>query len=197
MTVGDNVGFGLDVRKVGLRRGRQIDEALVAGADRGVEGSEAEPVVGRTQRKVAGARAMAFRPKCLLLDEPLSNLDAKLRLEMRAEIRRIVKQTGITAIYVTHDQKEALSMADGMLVMKLGGCSGWGPGELYRGAGVEVCGGFCGSQFPGGGVVEVSRVMKIEDGGGSWWWKIQSENRNPRSRKLIAACPFRPESAPE
>jgi ABC-type Fe3+/spermidine/putrescine transport system ATPase subunit len=82
---------------------------------------------------VALARALAIRPRCLLLDEPLSNLDAKLRLDMRAEIRDIVKKTGITAVYVTHDQKEALSMADGIAVMSKGQLQQTGsPEDLYR-----------------------------------------------------------------
>jgi len=69
---------------------------------------------------VALARALVIKPKCLLLDEPLSNLDAKLRLEMRTEIRRICKKAGLTAVYVTHDQKEALSVADRIAIMDRG-----------------------------------------------------------------------------
>jgi len=72
---------------------------------------------GGQQQRVALARALVIRPQCLLLDEPLSNLDAKLRTEMRAEIRRICKEAGLTAIYVTHDQKEALSIADRLAVL--------------------------------------------------------------------------------
>src|SRR5207244_12584041 len=76
---------------------------------------------------------MAVRPACLLLDEPLSNLDAKLRHEMRSEIRRICKSLGYTTIYVTHDQKEALSIADRIAVMNVGRLAQVGtPGELYQ-----------------------------------------------------------------
>jgi iron(III) transport system ATP-binding protein len=75
---------------------------------------------GGQQQRAALARALAVGPKCLLLDEPLSNLDAKLRLEMRSEIRRICKSSGFTTIYVTHDQKEALSIADRIILMKEG-----------------------------------------------------------------------------
>src|SRR5690606_21264172 len=75
---------------------------------------------GGQQQRVALARALVVRPDCLLLDEPLSNLDAKLRLEMRTEIRRICGASGLTAIYVTHDQKEALSIADRMAVLNFG-----------------------------------------------------------------------------
>ncbi len=87
---------------------------------------------GGQQQRVALARALVIHPKCLLLDEPLSNLDAKLRLEMRTEIRRICKQAGLTAIYVTHDQKEALSVADRLAVLNGGVVEQCGtPQEVY------------------------------------------------------------------
>jgi iron(III) transport system ATP-binding protein len=82
---------------------------------------------------VALARALVVKPTCLLLDEPLSNLDAKLRLEMRSEIRRICKSSGLTAVYVTHDQNEALSIADRMVVLDKGHIQQLGtPQQIYR-----------------------------------------------------------------
>jgi iron(III) transport system ATP-binding protein len=88
---------------------------------------------GGQQQRVALARAMVIRPRCLLLDEPLSNLDTKLRTEMRGEIRRICKEAGLTAIYVTHDQKEALSVGDRIAVMEGGHIRQSGtPAEVYR-----------------------------------------------------------------
>ena len=88
---------------------------------------------GGQQQRVALARAMVIHPQCLLLDEPLSNLDAKLRLEMRGEIRRICKDAGLTAVYVTHDQKEALSIADRLAVMHAGVLQQCGPPrDVYR-----------------------------------------------------------------
>jgi len=134
MTVGENVAFGLDVRKVkGGDRERRIDEALSQVQMGHLKDRKPAQLSGGQQQRVALARALAIRPKCLLLDEPLSNLDAKLRLDMRAEIRRIVKETGITAIYVTHDQKEALSMADAIAVMRNGRVEQTGtPEALYR-----------------------------------------------------------------
>jgi ABC-type Fe3+/spermidine/putrescine transport system ATPase subunit len=88
---------------------------------------------GGQQQRVSLARALVVRPKCLLLDEPLSNLDAQLRLEMRSEIRRIVKENDLTGVYVTHDQAEALSMADRMAVMDQGVVVQVGPPEeIYR-----------------------------------------------------------------
>src|SRR5439155_134007 len=87
---------------------------------------------GGQQQRVALARALVVHPDCLLLDEPLSNLDAKLRLEMRTEIRRICRAAGLTAIYVTHDQKEALSIADRMAVLNKGRIEQIGrPQDLY------------------------------------------------------------------
>jgi iron(III) transport system ATP-binding protein len=88
---------------------------------------------GGQQQRVALARALVVRPRCLLLDEPLSNLDAKLRLEMRSEIRRVCKEFGLTTIYVTHDQKEALSVADRMAVLDGGKLLQLGsPLEVYQ-----------------------------------------------------------------
>jgi iron(III) transport system ATP-binding protein len=88
---------------------------------------------GGQQQRVALARALAAEPDCLLLDEPLSNLDARLRLHMRSELRSLVKSTGATAVYVTHDQKEALSMADRVAVMRDGKVMQVGtPRELYH-----------------------------------------------------------------
>ena len=134
MTISDNVGFGLDVRKIkGEERAKRVGEALEMVQMGHLKDRKPNQLSGGQQQRVALARALAIRPKCLLLDEPLSNLDAKLRLEMRSEIRRIVKATGITAIYVTHDQKEALSMADGIAVMKSGKLQQTGsPADLYK-----------------------------------------------------------------
>jgi iron(III) transport system ATP-binding protein len=88
---------------------------------------------GGQQQRVALARALVIRPSVLLLDEPLSNLDAKLRIELRSEIRRICKEAGTTTVYVTHDQKEALSMADRVAIMKNGVVQQVGaPEDLYR-----------------------------------------------------------------
>jgi len=88
---------------------------------------------GGQQQRVALARALVIRPRCLLLDEPLSNLDAKLRLEMRTEIRRVCKEFKLTTVYVTHDQKEALSVSDRMAILDGGKILQVGsPREVYR-----------------------------------------------------------------
>ncbi len=133
MSVGENVGFGLTVRKIARsERDRRIKEALDAVRMGKFIKRKPNELSGGQQQRVALARALVIRPSVLLLDEPLSNLDAKLRLEMRSEIRRICKETGITTVYVTHDQKEALSMADGVAVLREGQAVQVGPPrELY------------------------------------------------------------------
>jgi iron(III) transport system ATP-binding protein len=134
MTVAQNVAFGLEERKVPKEETtRRVAEALES-VKMGEYGERRiHQLSGGQQQRVALARAMVIRPRCLLLDEPLSNLDAKLRLEMRAEIRRVCREAGLTAIYVTHDQKEALSIADRMAVLDGGRIQQLGtPAELYR-----------------------------------------------------------------
>lgn len=134
MTVGENVAFGLEER--GIDGDELVDrtlEALKGVQLEGYEDRRIDQLSGGQQQRVALARALVVRPKCLLLDEPLSNLDAQLRLEMRGEIRRIVKEYKLTAIYVTHDQEEALSVADKIAVMNAGRVEQVGtPEEIYR-----------------------------------------------------------------
>jgi len=97
---------------------------------------------GGQQQRVALARSLVVQPRCLLLDEPLSNLDSRLRAEMRGEIRRLCKEFGLTAIYVSHDQKEALSIGDRVVVMDAGKIRQAGaPLEMYRRPQSAVCGG--------------------------------------------------------
>jgi ABC-type Fe3+/spermidine/putrescine transport system ATPase subunit len=121
MTVADNIGFGLRLR--GIPKA-QIAERTRAMLDvvrlPGVERRYPSQLSGGQQQRVALARALVLGPKILLLDEPLSNLDAKLRVRMRDEIRRIQQELQITTVYVTHDQEEALTMADRIAVMNRG-----------------------------------------------------------------------------
>ena len=134
LTVAENVAFGLEQRQVPKREAAaRVAEALaqVHMADRAA--ARPNELSGGQQQRVALARALVVRPRCLLLDEPLSNLDAKLRLEMRTEIRRICKQAGLTAVYVTHDQKEALSIADRLAILDQGVIQQLGrPQDVYR-----------------------------------------------------------------
>jgi ABC-type Fe3+/spermidine/putrescine transport system ATPase subunit len=134
MTVGQNIAFGLEERKVAKKEIQcRVEEALAMVKLEGFEKRGIDQMSGGQQQRVSLARALVVRPKCLLLDEPLSNLDAQLRLEMRSEIRRIVKENDLTGVYVTHDQAEALSMADRMAVIDQGVVVQVGPPEeIYR-----------------------------------------------------------------
>lgn len=134
MTVFENVAYGLDVRTVALdEKRRRVAEALEIVQMSSHSGRAPNQLSGGQQQRIALARALVVKPDVLLLDEPLSNLDARLRLEMREEIRRIHAQTRITTIYVTHDQKESLSLADRIAVMREGAIEQIGdPRSIYR-----------------------------------------------------------------
>jgi iron(III) transport system ATP-binding protein len=134
LTVADNVGYGLEVRKVAAaERKARIAEALATVRMTDYAARSPNQLSGGQQQRVALARALVIKPDLLLLDEPLSNLDARLRLEMREEIRRIHAETRITTIYVTHDKKEALSLADRLAVLRDGVIEQiGGPREVYR-----------------------------------------------------------------
>jgi putative spermidine/putrescine transport system ATP-binding protein len=121
LSVFDNVAFGLHVRRVArgtvAERVRRMLGLVKLG---GLEARYPGQLSGGQQQRVAIARALVIEPRVMLLDEPLSNLDAKLRLEMRAEIKRLHQELGLTSIYVTHDQGEALSLSDRIVVMREG-----------------------------------------------------------------------------
>src|SRR5829696_4442074 len=121
MSVTRNVGFGLKMRGVPRSDARRrVEEAIGMVRLKGQERKLPGQLSGGQQQRVAIARAIVVEPPLVLMDEPLSNLDAKLRLEMRAEIRRIHNTLGATTIYVTHDQEEALSLADRIVVLRDG-----------------------------------------------------------------------------
>ncbi|MEX1049352.1 MAG: ABC transporter ATP-binding protein [Akkermansiaceae bacterium] len=134
LTVGQNIAFGLEERRIAKPEIKQrVEEALEMVQLSGYGGRSIDQMSGGQQQRVSLARALVVKPKCLLLDEPLSNLDAQLRVEMRREIRRIVKENGLTAVYVTHDQEEALAMADRMAVLTRGKIGQIGtPEQIYR-----------------------------------------------------------------
>ena len=146
MTVLENVTFGLKLRKVERRQcARRGLAALGVVQMESLAGRKPNQLSGGQQQRVALARALALEPECLLLDEPLSNLDAKLRLEMRSELRRIHEETGLTMLYVTHDQKEALSLADRVALMCDGRIVQVGPPrELYHRPGSRFAAAFLG-----------------------------------------------------
>ncbi|WP_282587830.1 ABC transporter ATP-binding protein [Lichenifustis flavocetrariae] len=121
MSVAENIGYGLKVRGVSAAaRGRKVDEMLDLIALSGFAGKRIEELSGGQRQRIAIARALAVEPKVLLLDEPLSALDLKLRQHMRAELRTLQRRAGITFIYITHDQGEALAMSDRVAVMSKG-----------------------------------------------------------------------------
>jgi putative spermidine/putrescine transport system ATP-binding protein len=134
MTVADNIGFGLSVARVPKADIQQrVTEMLALIKLEQLGGRYPYQLSGGQQQRVALARALAIRPQLLLLDEPLSALDAKIRVSLRNEIRAIQRQLGITTIYVTHDQEEALSLSDRVVVMNQGVIDQVGvPFEIYN-----------------------------------------------------------------
>jgi ABC-type Fe3+/spermidine/putrescine transport system ATPase subunit len=133
MTVAENVGYGLRIARVPKPEvAQRVDETLAFLGLTGRGGRFPNQLSGGQQQRVALARALVMSPEVLLLVEPLSNLDAKLRVSIRAELIAIQRQLGITTIYVTHDQEEALAMSDWIAVMDRGEVVQWGrPWDLY------------------------------------------------------------------
>ncbi|MFD7965190.1 ABC transporter ATP-binding protein [Streptomyces zaomyceticus] len=172
LTAADNVAFGLRVRKVKAaeRRTRAAELLDLVGLPRHGD-RYPHQMSGGQQQRVALARALALRPRVLLLDEPLSALDAKVRLSLREEIRRLQLSLGITTVFVTHDQEEALSMADRVAVLNAGRleqCAA--PAELYRRPATAFVAEFVGTmnRLPGhltdSGHVEVAGTRLPVDG---------------------------------
>ena len=121
LTAYENVAFGLRLRKVAAAELQsRVTAALASVGLAGFEQRLPARLSGGQQQRVALARAIVLKPRLLLLDEPLSNLDARLRLELRAELRRIQRELGITMLYVTHDQEEALALSDRIVIMREG-----------------------------------------------------------------------------
>ncbi|MER5389342.1 ABC transporter ATP-binding protein [Saccharopolyspora sp. NPDC002686] len=134
LTVAQNVAYGLVVRKIGkAERSEQVERALKQVGLAGYGDRRVDQLSGGQQQRVALARAVVISPSVLLLDEPLSNLDAKLREETRAQIREVQRSAGITAVYVTHDQAEAMAMSDRIAVLDRGSVHQVGtPREIYQ-----------------------------------------------------------------
>jgi putative spermidine/putrescine transport system ATP-binding protein len=169
MSVFDNVAYGLKLRKVPKPElNQRVDEMLSVVNLTHHARSRPARISGGEQQRVALARALVQRPSVLLLDEPLSNLDAKLRVRVREDIRDLQQQLGITTVIVTHDQDEALSISDRVAVMNSGSIEQYSsPAELYGRPSTRFVGGFVGSMnsYPGQVRGEASRLYAELDGG--------------------------------
>ena len=191
MTVGQNIAFGLEERKVDKAAiQKRVDEALEMVKLGGFAKRGIDQMSGGQQQRVSLARALVVRPKVLLLDEPLSNLDAQLRLEMRSEIRRIVKENNLTGVYVTHDQAEALSMADRMAVMDNGHIAQVGPPEkIYRRPVSSYVAGFIGETNLIQGVVREGGYVAAATGVLAARPSIEGWDPQPGSPVLVSIRP--------
>ena len=146
MTIGENVAYGMKVKRVGRgERNTRTSEALELVRLGGLENRKPSQLSGGQRQRVALARAIVNRPRVLLLDEPLGALDLKLRQEMQIELKRIQQEVGITFVYVTHDQEEALTMSDRLAVFNAGRIEQVGtPAEVYEHPETEFVAGFVG-----------------------------------------------------
>ncbi|UTD03094.1 ABC transporter ATP-binding protein [Treponema socranskii subsp. buccale] len=165
----DNIAYGLKIRKVTKDEIAERVMAMLKLVElEGLEGRMTNQLSGGQQQRVALARALVVQPSVLLFDEPLSNLDAKLRVAMRTEIRRIQQTVGITAIYVTHDQSEAMSISDQIIIMNKGKIAQMGtPREIYYQPKNEFVADFIGEvNFLTGSVTSIdSKAIHVDVGG--------------------------------
>ncbi len=195
MNVFDNVAYGLKMRKLPMSEiKKRVEEVLDLVGLRGLEDRFPLQLSGGQQQRVALARALVVEPKVLLLDEPLSNLDAKLRLRMREEVKKLQRRLGITTIYVTHDQEEAMSLSDRVAIMNRGRILQIGsPMEVYMSPRNLFVATFIGrSTILRGRVIESSDISVVLDAGGLRIEGYVAENiRLEKGREAIAV--MRPE----
>ena len=191
LSVYENVAYGLRARRVARPElTRRVDEALALVQLSDLARRMPGHLSGGQQQRVALARALVVRPRLLLMDEPLSNLDARLRVAMRVEIRQIQRELGITTLYVTHDQEEALAISDRLAVMQAGRVEQVGtPWDVYAHPRTPFVARFVGLS----NVVEVRVVARAgrrvtADAGG---WTLHGETDIPDTRLLAV---FRPEA---
>ena len=194
LSVAENIAFGLVERGVGMaERENRVHDALEQVRLHGLGGRRIQQLSGGQQQRVALARAIVTRPRCLLLDEPLSSLDAALRSELREEIQRIRREIGLTTLYVTHDREEALSLADRIATMREGQIVEIGtPQVLYERPATRFTAEFLGDLncLPG-------RMVSLENGIGEvqtalGTWRV-SENREFVNGAEVTLA-WRPES---
>jgi putative spermidine/putrescine transport system ATP-binding protein len=181
MSVGENVGYGLKVKKVGAHeRQRRVEEALELVRLGGYEKRRPSQLSGGQRQRVALARALVNRPAVLLLDEPLGALDLKLRQQMQNELRGLQQEVGITFVYVTHDQEEALTMSDRLAVFSDGRIEQVGaPADVYEHPVNEFVAGFVGvsniverdgTRF----TIRPEKVRILDDGAASNGLRVES-----------------------
>ena len=190
----DNIAYGLKIRKVAKDEIAERVMAMLKLVElEGLEGRMTNQLSGGQQQRVALARALVVQPSVLLFDEPLSNLDAKLRVAMRTEIRRIQQTVGITAIYVTHDQSEAMSISDQIIIMNKGKIAQMGtPREIYYQPKNEFVADFIGEvNFLTGSVTSIdSKAIHVDVGGVD----ITAESFEKVSKGNSCKIVLRPES---
>jgi iron(III) transport system ATP-binding protein len=193
MTVAQNVAYGLRVRGVGRAEiNRRVEQALKMVRMDGYADRRPTQLSGGQQQRVALARALVIEPRVLLLDEPLSNLDARLRDELREEIRRLHQETGLTMVYVTHDQKEALALADRLAVMDGGRLVQVGsPLDVYHRPLTRFVAGFLGdSNFLPGVVRRVDEKECVVDTAAATLVGVSGLNRPAPGSEVV--CSVRP-----
>ena len=193
LTVGENIAFGLRMKKLPAEAIREKTEWAVAMTSlQGMEDRKPAQLSGGQRQRVALARAIVCEPQVLLLDEPLSALDAKLRTQMRTELKSLQKRLGITFIFVTHDQEEALSMSDRIAVMNKGRVEQVGTAaEIYHHPRTEFVAGFIGET----NIVE-AEVLERKDGlifcrleGGLDLWIRDGNGARLGSKMLVSVRP--------
>ncbi len=194
MTVEANISYGLERRKVPKdeirKRVGEMVELMGLGS---MEKRRPSQISGGQQQRVALARSLVLNPKILLLDEPLASLDRKLRKEMQAELKRIQREVGVTFLYVTHDQKVALSLSDTIAVMDKGKLAQVGPpNEIYETPRTKGVADFMGASniFPGKVIASDTRKVQLETEGGLR--VIALENKDMRSEE-VTGISVRPE----
>ena len=195
MTVWENVAYGLILRKVSSSEQKdRVSEALRMVRMDAYDQRSPNQLSGGQQQRVALARALVIQPDVVLLDEPLSNLDARLRLEMRDEIRRIHDETGTTMIYVTHDQKEALSMADRVAVMDMGAIAQTGPPRsIYARPASTFVADFIGeTNFVGGRLTRAEMPLAVDTAVGELQSKVEPAEVLAPGDEVV--CSIRPEA---
>ena len=191
----DNVAYGLKLRNVPKDEiKKRVMDILKLVELEGMEGRMTNQLSGGQQQRVALARALVIEPSVLLFDEPLSNLDAKLRVSMRTEIRRIQQEVGITAIYVTHDQSEAMALSDNIIIMNKGVVAQMGtPQEIYYHPNSEFVADFIGeANFLHGKMTGTDGQLAVLDIEGS---SVKVTGREDMASGKDYTVVLRPESA--